>query len=725
MQLGGSMDKTQFTPLLSQDLCPFDSVKWEGLKGRWNCSDQELYHCLPNQYNKHGQICVKPNWVLKNYCPIYNTAAAKIDLIPCDSQYGACSDNDYKSNLVYMYSGCLNNTKILKEKTTDTPPIESIAFPLHFMIIIVVATSLLLLLAGSIFFYCTRRKAKNYETGYEVVPLLGQSEIPTGFQKTHDYLKNRVFSTSKFYEHAIGALDIYRCITIVGPPGCGKTLTALQLAFRKCGRGIKSQLYFCQTLEEVLTTAREDNDAYIIVDEFLDKYFYYPSTLCEAIKSLDVIYNELIKGKKIHLIITVQEDKWSRFRKSLKGCRLFNQPYLLTINSKTFSEMELQNMVRCHFNHFDIEESYGSNNDLVEDRKAVNYKDISANQAEDIGKEETDPLVKKMTVVDKGQIETPAKQAEDSGKEETGHLLKKKTFVEKGTIGIIAKTIKDEKEFSFPVVVDLICTNKRLMMALNRILDDGLATILKYFFDTWSNDKDIKEKRSFCIIVLAALLGGEISQRDLSGHVTGPVFNRICSKFKCLSDENKTTENETERKTKRNSNECDELQRDKELFTTNLRLKSCLFRISRGQDDPLFVFQHSSLLRYVLLYVQKTKGEDFLIENATMKVLLNYCWLEVGIIDKFLPGKEKTTHESPIGSVIVSTSAIKLLARRIFSEVKDGYRIPDWEKHVFMNRKIFFDLWGKCTKAIQMQESGVNNEFASNAEKTCLQLNEN
>lgn len=203
------------------------------------------------------------------------------------------------------------------------------------------------------------------------------------------------------------------------------------------------------------------------------------------------------------------------------------------------------------------------------------------------------------------------------------------------------------------------------------------------------------------------------------------MFNRICSEFKCLSDENKTIENETERKTKRNYNECDELQRDKELFTTNLRLKSCLFRISRGQDDPLFVFQHSSLLRYVLLYVQKTKGEDFLIENATMKVLLNYCWLEVGIIDKFLPGKEKTTHESPIGSVIISTSAIKLLARRIFSEVKDGYRIPDWEKHVFMNRKIFFDLWGNCTKAIQLQESGVNNELASNAEKTCLQLNEN
>lgn len=547
-----------------------------------------------------------------------------------------------------------------------------------------------------------------------------------GFQKTNDYLKSRVFTSSKFYEHAIGVLDVYRCITIVGPPGCGKTLTALQLASRKCGRGGKSQLYFCQTLEEVLATAQENNDAYIIVDEFLDKYFYYPSTLDEAVKSLNLIYNELVIGKKIHLIITEQEDKLSRFQKSLKGCRLFNLPYLSTINSKTFSEMERQNMVRCHFNHFDIEESCGSKNDSIEDKKAVNYKgqmEMSANQAEDSGKEETDPLVKEKIAVNKGMIETAAKEAEDSVKEETGHLLKKKTVVQGGTIDTLAKKIKDEKEFSFPVVIDLICTNKRLMMAMDRVLDKGLTTTLKYFFDTWSNDEDIKEKRSFCILVLAALLGGEISPRNLSSHVTSPVFNRICSEFECQSDESQNIENETEGKAKRNYNyKCVELQSDKELFETNLRLKSCLFRISRGQDDPLFVFQHNSLLRYVLVYVKKAKGDNFFIENATMKVLLNNCWLDLGIIDQFLPGKEKTTLESPLGSVCLSTSAIKSLAKRIFSEVKDGYRIPDWEKHAFMNRKIFFDLWLKSTKAIQMQESGVN-ECASNTEETCLQLN--
>lgn len=31
-------------------------------------------------------------------------------------------------------------------------------------------------------------------------------------------------------------------------------------------------------------------------------------------------------------------------------------------------------MVRCYFNYFDIEESCGSKNDLIEDKKVVNYK---------------------------------------------------------------------------------------------------------------------------------------------------------------------------------------------------------------------------------------------------------------------------------------------------------------------------------------------------------------
>nr|XP_022333617.1 uncharacterized protein LOC111130705 [Crassostrea virginica] len=109
------MERNKFRPRPSQELCPFEVVEWEKLKTTWNCTDPADYHCLPDQYNVPGQICVKPHWVLKNYCPIYNTAAAKIDLLPCDLQYGACSDKDYRSNEVFRYTACLNKTEIYKE----------------------------------------------------------------------------------------------------------------------------------------------------------------------------------------------------------------------------------------------------------------------------------------------------------------------------------------------------------------------------------------------------------------------------------------------------------------------------------------------------------------------------------------------------------------------------------------------------------------------------------
>lgn len=507
------------------------------------------------------------------------------------------------------------------------------------------------------------------------------------FQKTNDYLKKHVFISSKFYEHAIGVLDIYRCITIVGPPGCGKTLTALQLASRKCGRGGRSQLYFCETLEEILTTAQMDSDAYIIMDDWLDKYVYYPSTLLSAIRRLNEIYETLIKGKKIHLIITVQEDEYSRFGNSLKGCRLLNQPYLLAINSKTFSEIERQNMVCSHFKHFNIEESCGKEIDSRDDKK---------------------------TVGDKGQLEIPSKQAEDSTKEEPGHLVKK-TVVQNGTIKTLAKYLEDGKSFSFPVMVDLICTNQRLIKVLDRVLNDGFTDIFKYFLDTWLNDADIKEKRSFCILIFAALLGGEVSLRDFSGHGTGRVYNRICSEYNCRLNANKSVQEGSDKRDESKQNECIELQNDEELLLkTNLRLRSCLYRFSKGQNDSCFVFQHSSLLRFVLLYIKKTKGESFIIENAAIEVLLNKCWLDRAILDKLLPKKEKI----PEGKVIVPTSFFMPLAERIFSEMQNGYCIPEWDKHVFLSNDLFCDLWKKIIKSVQNHESSEpETKCAPNTEK--------
>lgn len=454
------------------------------------------------------------------------------------------------------------------------------------------------------------------------------------FWKTDDYLKKSVFITSKFYENAVGALDIYRCITIVGPPGCGKTLTALQLASRKCKKDGSSKLYFCQTLEEILIIAKKDSNAYIIVDDWLDKYLYFPSTLDPAIDCLNKTYVKYLKDTKINLILTAQEDKWNRIRSLLNACCLFNEPHLLTMNSKTFSEIKKRNMVLRHFECFNIEEK------------------------------------------------------EDSINEETSNLMKTTTFVHKGTVDNFVMNIKEEREFSFPLVVYLICNNKRLLRALDRVFKYGFEETLTKFFDIWSNDTDIKEKRSFCILVFAALLGGEISPRDLSAKKTGVMFNRICRDYACQSNANESVQKETESNEELKQNEL--IEEQSELFETNLRLKSCLYRSSKGQSCPCFVFRHSSLVRFVLLYIKKRKGESFIIKNATIEVLLNKCWLDVQF---FYNRKKYTLIKSFEGSVIFSTKYFLLLAERILSEMQNGECIPEWDKHVFLSHEKFLQVW--------------------------------
>lgn len=463
------------------------------------------------------------------------------------------------------------------------------------------------------------------------------------FWKTDDYLKKGVFTLSKFYEQAVGALDIYHCITIVGPPGCGKTFTALQLASRKCAKDEGSQLYFRQTLEESLTIAEKDSSAYIIVDDWLDKYLYYPSTLDPAIDRLNKTYVKYIKDKKINLILTAQEDKWNRIRNFLKACCLFNEPHLLTINSKTFSQMEKRNMVLSHFECFDIKEK--------------------------------------------------EKEKEDSSNEKTSKLIKKTTFVQKGTVDNILKNIKDEKEFSFPLEVDLICIHIRLLKALYRVFSDGFTETLTKFLDTWSNETDIKEKRSFCILVFAALLGGEISPRDFSAKKTGAMFNRICREYACQSNADKSVQKENEGKEKPKQNEFIEQQSDKELLETNLRLKSCLYQSSKEQDCPCFVFQHSSLVRFVLLYIQKRNDESFIIKNATTEVLLNKCWLDVQFPDNIYIREKYTQFKSLAGSVNFSKKYFLPLAERILSEMQNGDRIPEWDEHVFLRHENFLAVW--------------------------------
>lgn len=602
-------------------------------------------------------------------------------------------------------------------------------------------------------------------------------------QKNIDYLDNGVFSTSKVYEHAIGVLDINNCITIIGPPGSGKTITALQLARRKCGKDGKSKLYFCQNFEEISHKADGEHNTYIVMDDWIDHYVYYPSTLPEAVKCLDKIYGDLVKRGNVHLILTAQEDKWKKFSDILKGGFVFNPQRLVRLDFKKPNKKQLkerQDMIQRHFKYFDIiEENSDKREDQTKKSKTVFGKDVIDKSAkvidgsaekkseqkeiEEISKKREDHTSMETTVIGKDEIGITAKQIEErpenKGKQtkteessekiedqtkrkntvvgkdnigKTGKLIDespdeeseqkeieessetredqtkiKKTIgkdvigipeklieespekkgeqkeidgkiksveiiadtencaekkldengkkvVKKGSIVSLAEKIKPEELFSFPVMIDLICRNERLLMAKDLIFKDGFTYILNLFFKKWSMKTDVNEKRSFCVLVFAALLGGEINFTDFSSLLTGPLYKRICTEHDLYLAKVTNEENKEKQKSKtENSIENIEPDSEERLLMNNCRLKSCLYRISREQGNTSFVLQHNSLLRFILSFVKNMKGETFLIENANFGVLLNMCWLDNTLLDKF---KRKSI---PEGSICFSVNSYK------------------------------------------------------------------
>lgn len=434
-----------------------------------------------------------------------------------------------------------------------------------------------------------------------------------GLKKTIDYLKAGVFSYTEAYKRAIGVLEADHCVAIIGPPGSGKTITAVQLAYRKCGL---SKLFLCQTVDEILVTAENNKGAYIIVDDWIDEYVYYPSKIDEAIHLLSTIYTNVLQDGNAHLILTAQKDKWNRFRGSLKNCFLCKQNLLLEIDPKKFTKKERLKIVRCHVEHFS-----GTECTLT-------------------------------------------------GKRPFG----KNSYVDK-RINDMADYIRGENEFSFPVIIDLICKNERLRhsRSLNLIRKDGFSQITEMSLDNWSRENDINEKRGFCILIFAALLGGKVSRIDFESNITSPRFDKICQKFECFNNRN----------IEMIQNKSAEVEIENLLRESN-RLRGCLYPICYKKNETEFIFQHQTLFKFVLSYIKKRNESEFLIENAHIDVLMKHCWIEKSMLEKLSPSKELSLMESPIGSVVFPARYFKTVAARIRSEREQGYQIPDWNNHIFM-----------------------------------------
>lgn len=248
--------------------------------------------------------------------------------------------------------------------------------------------------------------------------------------------------------------------------------------------------------------------------------------------------------------------------------------------------------------------------------------------------------------------------------------------------------LRNEWNFSFPVMIDLICALE-LERAQQRILMDGFSYVLQNFFDKWLEEGDNNKKRSVCILDFAAFLGGKVSLTDFKCAITGSLFNKVCSKYKCSLNagpeliQNKPPDQEIEM-----------------LLGENKQLRSSLYQTSCRQNDIVFIFHNSSLFTFVLSYI-KEKGEVFFVENLHIEVLMNVCWIEEpqGLFDKIMEHfvLEGYPLKQPEWSVSLSTSVIETLAKRIYSEKGKGYRIPEWDDHIIMRRKDFKTFWKKLT----------------------------
>ncbi|XP_062578231.1 uncharacterized protein LOC134240146 [Saccostrea cucullata] len=484
------MTENQFNKLQPGELCPFNSNDWETMKNKQNCQDPEFYHCMPNQYNEPGEICVKPNWASKNYCPIFNTVANDIDLIPCDLQYGACPDTDFRSNKVYLYPGCLNNTLIIGKTSTDRTDSEStVLFSVELHIIIPAVTiPLLLLLIIGVACYCWRRKGTMSDgNDIELQRLLHQNTVPWRFKKTINYLENKVFCRPECYEDAVGFLSTKGHITLIGPPGSGKTSMAVQLARQLCGKKELSQLKFCETLHELTALPETGNTfLYIIMDDWIDRYMYYPSKFKEDTKLFDHIFEDCLKNKRIRIIFTVQDDRWNAYRDLLSDQKLFCQDSLFFIKNKSFSKEVLQHMIKNHLQYHET-------------------KEVSMNTRT------------------KSDEEKLAKERRNQ-RNEIKHA--------------VAKDVKSDEDFSLPVIIDLICANRFLVPGKTIFFRDEFSKILRTFLHNWLTCISKDDKNSFCILMFAALQGGKVKLGDFTSKVIRPIYENVCKEYgsECLKD---------------------------------------------------------------------------------------------------------------------------------------------------------------------------------------------
>eukprot|EP00105_Crassostrea_gigas_P026897 XP_011448024.1 PREDICTED: uncharacterized protein LOC105342697 isoform X2 [Crassostrea gigas] len=586
-----------FVPVEIGETCLLNETEWMKRKALSNCTDTsgsppKEYHCITNNLEVPGEVCMGSGWVQPNYCPIFNLNAKDFDAVPCDPQRGICSSQQFQSRDVFKYPGCLNFTR----QPPDVVHNGGMKPGPNFLPMIAgagVAVATLVVISICCVWYCRRRSGgsgKKQKNDVEMSQPLVET-FPSEFHRTCHYLKANVFYPTKVFTKCIGLFEVHGILTFVGPHGSGKTTNAVNLLSKKVGTQINGKncvVEVCESVEEVESKVVEGCVTFVLLDDVLDQYAYQPALL-KAHKEKFTDLKKIIDEGKLRLICTVTDTTWRNCAKEIGDCPMFQKDLVVELTEKVLDKDEKMEILKKHlaYNKFNV----------TQKKKEENLKKVDKRNASNSS----------ITIYEK-TLQNWAKKA-------------------KGKAGI-----------GSPLLFDLMCVNKHLFASADNLLSDSFENILKMRIDFQAKQSTGQNSKDFvCLLLFAAFFGGKISLRDFRkkecSKIKEDAYVNICSKKGCSA---------------KGENDIGELLRSDELSGFFYPLKDCyvfhhkiltpLLLSMTAQEDEILVLKHAELdVLFKVLQPQKSKYPFAVTvsEKALLSDLIPRIWEAPNVIAKW------------------------------------------------------------------------------------------
>lgn len=553
----------------------------------FNCTDTsgnppKEYHCLTDNLDVPGEVCMGSGWVQPNYCPVYNLNAKGFDAVPCDQQRGQCSSDQFQSRDVFKYPGCLNITRQPEVQNGGMKPVKTNFLPLIAGAGVALAT--LVVISICCVWYCRRKSGgsgKKQKDDVEMRQPLVET-FPPEFHRTCHYLKANVFYPTKVFTKCIGLFEVHGILTFVGPHGSGKTTSAVNLLSKKEGTqisGKKCAVEVCESVEEVESKVVEGSVTCVLLDDVLDQYAYQPALL-KAHKEKFTELKKFIDEGKLRLICTVTDTTWRNCAKEIGDCPLFHKDFVVELTEKVLEKQEKLDILKKHlaYNKFNV----------TQKKQEENLKSVDKRHGDNSS----------IIICDK-TLQSWAKKAKV-----------------KGGIGI-------------PLLFDMMCVNKHLFASADTLLSDSLENVLKMRIDFHAKGSTGPNSKDFvCLLLFAAFFGGKVSLGDFrkkeGNKRKEEVYVSICSKKGCSIKE---------------ENEIGELLKSDELsgffyplgdsYIFHHKVLTPLLLSIIAKEDEVLVLKHAELhVLFKVLQPQKSKYPFSVTvsEKALLSELIPRIW---------------------------------------------------------------------------------------------------